>query len=153
MYKLFIRPILFLFDPEKIHHFTFASLKFFGRIPLMKNLLSSLFVKESPSLERELFGIKFKNPVGLAAGLDKDAKLIDELACLGFGFIEIGTLTPKPQPGNDKPRLFRLPQDQALINRMGFNNEGVLAAVERLKKRKSKVIVGGNIGKNKITSN
>lgn len=153
MYKLLIRPVLFLFDPERIHHFTFAALKFFGRIPLAKTLLASVNVKESPSLERELFGIKFKNPVGLAAGLDKDAKLIDELACLGFGFIEIGTLTPKPQPGNDKPRLFRLPQDQALINRMGFNNEGVLAAVERLKKRKSNVIVGGNIGKNKITPN
>lgn len=153
MYKLLIRPILFRFDPEKIHHFTFASLKFFGRIPLIKNLFRLLFVKESPALERELFGIKFKNPVGLAAGLDKDAKLIDELACLGFGFIEIGTLTPKPQSGNDKPRLFRLPQDQALINRMGFNNEGVLSAVERLKKRKSSVIVGGNIGKNKITPN
>lgn len=153
MYKLLIRPILFLFDPEKIHHFTFASLKFLGRIPLMKNFFRLLFVKESHSLEKELFGIKFKNPVGLAAGLDKDAKLIDELACLGFGFIEIGTLTPKPQPGNDKPRLFRLPQDQALINRMGFNNEGAFAAVERLKKRKSKIIVGGNIGKNKITAN
>jgi dihydroorotate dehydrogenase len=153
MYQLLIRPILFLFDPEKIHHFTFASLRFAGRIPLIKNLLRFLFVKESPSLEKELFGIKFKNPVGLAAGLDKDATLIDELACLGFGFIEIGTLTPKPQPGNDKPRLFRLPQDQALINRMGFNNTGVLSAVERLKKRKSKIIVGGNIGKNKITPN
>ena len=153
MYKLLIRPILFSVDPEKIHHFTFATLKFFGRIPFAKNLLSAMFVKESPTLERELFGIKFKNPVGLAAGLDKDAKLIDELACLGFGFIEIGTLTPKPQLGNDKPRLFRLPEDQALINRMGFNNQGVLAAVERLKKRKSKVIIGGNIGKNKITSN
>ncbi len=153
MYKLLIRPILFSVDPEKIHHFTFAALKFLGRIPFAKNLMSAMFVKESPSLERELFGIKFKNPVGLAAGLDKDAKLIDELACLGFGFIEIGTLTPKPQPGNDKPRLFRLPEDQALINRMGFNNEGVLAAVERLKKRKSNVIVGGNIGKNKVTPN
>lgn len=153
MYKLFIRPILFLFDPEKIHHFTFATLKFFGRIPLAKSFLRLLFLKESPALEKELFGIKFKNPVGLAAGLDKDAKLIDELACLGFGFIEIGTLTPKPQPGNEKPRLFRLPQDRALINRMGFNNAGVLSAVNRLKKRKSKIVVGGNIGKNKITPN
>jgi dihydroorotate dehydrogenase len=153
MYKQLVRPILFSVDPEKIHHFTFASLKFFGRLPFAKKLLSAAFVKESASLEKELFGIKFKNPVGLAAGLDKDAKLIDELACLGFGFIEIGTLTPKSQPGNDKPRLFRLQQDQALINRMGFNNEGVLAAVERLKKRKSNVIVGGNIGKNKVTPN
>jgi dihydroorotate dehydrogenase len=153
MYKLFVRPILFLFDPEKIHHFTFAALQFFGRLPFAKSLLRFFYVKNSPALERELFGIKFKNPVGLAAGFDKDAKLIDELACLGFGFIEIGTLTPKAQPGNDKPRLFRLPQDQALINRMGFNNQGVLAAVERLKKRKSEIIVGGNIGKNKITPN
>jgi dihydroorotate dehydrogenase len=153
MYKLLVRPILFLFDPEKIHYFTFSALKFLGRIPLMKSFLSFLFVKDSPSLEKELFGIKFKNPVGLAAGFDKDAKLIDELACLGFGFIEIGTLTPKPQPGNDRPRLFRLPEDQALINRMGFNNEGALAAVERLKKRKSTIVVGGNIGKNKVTPN
>lgn len=153
MYKLLIRPILFLFDPEKIHHFTFATLRFLGKIPLVKNLLGLLFVKESPLLERELFGIKFKNPIGLAAGFDKDARLIDELACFGFGFIEIGTLTPKPQSGNDKPRLFRLPQDQALINRMGFNNEGVLAVLDRLKKRKSKIIVGGNIGKNKTTPN
>ncbi|HTH57153.1 MAG TPA: quinone-dependent dihydroorotate dehydrogenase [Cyclobacteriaceae bacterium] len=153
MYKFLIRPILFLFDPEKIHHFTFASLKIAGQIPLVKKFLRLLFLKESPALEKELFGIKFKNPVGLAAGLDKDAKLIDELACLGFGFIEIGTLTPKSQSGNDKPRLFRLPEDQALINRMGFNNAGVLSAVERLKKRKSKIIVGGNIGKNKATPN
>lgn len=153
MYKLLIRPILFLFDPEKIHHFTFALLQFFGRAPLFNKFLRLAFVNDSPALEKELFGIKFKNPVGLAAGLDKDARLIDELACLGFGFIEIGTLTPKPQAGNDKPRLFRLPQDRALINRMGFNNAGVLSAVERLKKRKSKIIVGGNIGKNKITPN
>ncbi len=153
MYKLLIRPIFFLFDPEKIHHFTFSFLKTLGTIPFAKNLLSLFYSYNSPKLERELFGIKFKNPIGLAAGLDKDSKLIDELACLGFGFIEIGTLTPKPQSGNDKPRLFRLPEDQALINRMGFNNEGVLAAVGRLKKRKSKIIVGGNIGKNKTTPN
>lgn len=112
-----------------------------------------MYTFNSIALERELFGVKFKNPVGLAAGFDKDAKLIDELACFGFGFIEIGTVTPQSQPGNDKPRLFRLPQDQALINRMGFNNEGVLAAVDQLKRRKSKVIVGGNIGKNKNTPN
>ena len=111
------------------------------------------FRYEDKRLEREVFGLKFKNPVGLAAGFDKDAKLIDEMAMLGFGFIEIGTLTPKPQEGNPKPRLFRLPQDEALINRMGFNNGGVLEAVERLKKRKSDVIVGGNIGKNKVTPN
>ncbi len=153
MYRFLIRPFLFLFDPEKIHHVTFSLLKFLGVIPFAKKTLSWLYVFDDPKLERELFGIKFKNPIGLAAGFDKDAKLIDELACFGFGFIEIGTLTPKAQPGNDKPRLFRLPEDQALINRMGFNNEGVMAAVKSLKKRKSNVIVGGNIGKNKITSN
>jgi len=124
-----------------------------GEIPLAKNILNSLYTYNNPKLERELFGLKFKNPIGLAAGFDKDARLIDELACLGFGFIEIGTLTPKPQTGNDKPRLFRLPEDEALINRMGFNNEGVLASVERLKKRKSTIIVGGNMGKNKTTPN
>jgi dihydroorotate dehydrogenase len=153
MYKSLIRPILFSIDPERIHHIVFGLLKFTGRIPGMKSLLSAMFGFHNASLERELFGIKFKNPVGLAAGLDKDARLIDEMACFGFGFIEIGTLTPKSQAGNDRPRLFRLPADQALINRMGFNNEGVLGAVERLKKRKSKVIVGGNIGKNKVTPN
>ncbi len=112
-----------------------------------------MFGVQDPKLERELFGLKFPNPVGLAAGFDKDAKLIDELGNLGFGFIEIGTLTPKGQEGNPKPRLFRLPEDQAIINRMGFNNEGVDAAVARLRNRKSKVIVGGNIGKNKVTPN
>jgi dihydroorotate dehydrogenase len=152
MYAL-IRPLLFAVDPEKIHHIVFGFLRFVGRVPGGKALLRWACHYEHPSLERELFGIRFKNPVGLAAGLDKDARLIDELACLGFGSIEIGTLTPLPQPGNDKPRLFRLPHDQALINRMGFNNEGVAAAVQRLKKRTSRVIVGGNIGKNKVTPN
>lgn len=153
MYKLLIRPVLFLFDPEKVHHFTFNILRIKGSIPGFKSLVSLLFSYKNPKLERTLFGITFKNPVGLAAGFDKDAKLIDELATFGFGFIEIGTLTPKAQPGNEKPRLFRLPQDQAIINRMGFNNGGVAEAVERLKKRSSTVIVGGNIGKNKITPN
>lgn len=153
MYKSILRPILFLFDPEIIHHFTFRFLKIFFKIPGIKKVVSKYFTVSQPSLNRTLFGIDFPNPVGLAAGFDKDAKLIDELACFGFGFIEIGTLTPKPQLGNDKPRLFRLPADRGLINRMGFNNGGVDAAVERLKKRKSKVIVGGNIGKNKNTIN
>lgn len=153
MYKYFVRPFLFLLDAERIHHLVFSILRLKGSIPGFKQLVALLFSYQHPSLSKNLFGITFKNPVGLAAGFDKDAKLIDELACFGFGFIEIGTLTPKPQPGNDKPRLFRLPTDQALINRMGFNNEGVEAAVERLKKRKSNVIVGGNIGKNKVTPN
>jgi dihydroorotate dehydrogenase len=116
-------------------------------------LMRQLFTFEHPNLRRELFGLSFKNPVGLAAGFDKDAKYIDELDCLGFGFIEIGTLTPKGQPGNEQPRLFRLPTDEALINRMGFNNQGVEIALEKLKNRNKSIIVGGNIGKNKVTPN
>jgi len=123
------------------------------RIPGFKALFGLLYAVEDKRLERTVFGITFPNPVGLAAGLDKDAKMFDELGILGFGFIEIGTLTPKPQPGNEKPRMFRLREDSGLINRMGFNNEGVVAAAERLKHRKTKVIVGGNIGKNKVTPN
>ena len=153
MYKWLVRPLLFLLSPETAHKFTFTLLKWILSIPGMKSSFKALFVYRHHSLEREVFGLKFENPVGLAAGFDKDAKMIDEFACLGFGFIEIGTLTPVGQPGNDKPRLFRLPKDQSLINRMGFNNGGVKAAVDRLKARKSKVIVGGNIGKNKITPN
>jgi dihydroorotate dehydrogenase len=122
-------------------------------MPRMNDWQKSEFRVDHHSLEREVLGLKFKNPVGLAAGFDKNARLIDELACFGFGFIEIGTLTPKAQPGNPKPRLFRLPKDQALINRMGFNNDGVEAAVIRLKRKKSDVIIGGNIGKNKNTPN
>lgn len=153
MYHFFIRPLLFLFPPEFIHHVTFKILKLAGYIPGLNTLIRNLFSVRDSTLERTLFGITFPNPVGLAAGFDKDAMLIDELALFGFGFIEIGTLTPKPQPGNDKPRLFRLPKDHALINRMGFNNRGVDAAVIKLRKRKSNVIVGGNIGKNKVTPN
>jgi dihydroorotate dehydrogenase len=153
MYKSFIRPLFFLFDPEKIHHFTFSLLRITGKIPGIPSLFRLFFRYKNPKLEKTILGLRFPNPVGLAAGFDKDAKLIDELSCFGFGFIEIGTLTPKPQAGNDKPRLFRLPKDSALINRMGFNNGGVLAAVERLKRRRDKIIVGGNIGKNKTTPN
>ncbi len=153
MYRFFIRPLLFLVDPEVVHHFTFDSLKAICRIPGVKRLLSLLYSRNDEHLAKTLFGIRFENPVGLAAGLDKDAKMIDELAALGFGFIEIGTVTPKPQPGNDKPRLFRLPADEAVINRMGFNNHGAEQAALRLKQRRSKVIVGGNIGKNKVTPN
>ena len=152
MYKFF-RPLLFSIAPERIHQIVFGVLRMKSRLPGFSALLKSLFTLEDRKLERNLFGLRFKNPVGLAAGFDKDAKLIDVLSCLGFGFIEIGTVTPRAQPGNEKPRLFRLPKDQALINRMGFNNEGVHAAVERLKKRKSDVIIGGNIGKNKVTTN
>lgn len=155
MYKTIIRPLFFLFDPEKIHHFTFSLIRFSNRMGL-GSIFQSLYKVEDPKLERDLFGLKFPNPVGLAAGFDKEAKLYKELSNLGFGFIEIGTVTPKPQPGNDKPRLFRLKEDSAIINRMGFNNGGVEEAVERLKsnsKRRAKVLIGGNIGKNKITPN
>jgi dihydroorotate dehydrogenase len=144
---------LFLLDPEKAHHFTFSSLKFSFKLPGIGILLKKLYNIEDTRLEKVVFGIRFKNPIGLAAGLDKDAVLINELGTLGFGFIEIGTLTPKAQPGNDKPRLFRLKKDNALINRMGFNNHGLESAVQRLKKRKPGVIIGGNIGKNKLTPN
>jgi len=153
MYKAIIRPLFFCFDPEKIHHFAFKSLKVLNAIPGFSRLSRVLYKVNDPRLKRTVFGLEFDNPVGLAAGFDKEAKLYDELANLGFGFIEIGTLTPKGQEGNPKPRLFRLPQDSALVNRMGFNNEGVEAAVTRLKKRKTKVLIGGNIGKNKITPN
>lgn len=152
MYKLFIRPILFCFDPEKVHYFTFALIRFLNRIPLVPNIIRMVYAVEDKKLERELFGLKFKNPVGLAAGFDKDAKLFNELSNFGFGFIEIGTLTPKGQPGNPKKRLFRLKEDSAIINRMGFNNSGVAEAVERLKNNKN-VLIGGNIGKNKVTPN
>lgn len=151
MYKTFIRPILFKFDPEAVHHFSFKSIKLFNKLGLL-SLFKSGFQVNDKRLEREVFGLKFKNPVGLAAGFDKDAKLYKELSNFGFGFVEIGTLTPKPQPGNPKKRLFRLKEDSAIINRMGFNNGGVEAAVERLKKNKN-VLIGGNIGKNKITPN
>ena len=152
MYKAIIRPILFCFDPEKVHHFTFSLIRNISKIPGAKYIFKKLYLVEDKKLERELFGLKFKNPVGLAAGFDKDAKLYNELSNFGFGFIEIGTLTPKSQSGNPKKRLFRLKKDAAIINRMGFNNGGVEDAVKRLKKNKG-VLVGGNIGKNKITPN
>ncbi|ASV29112.1 quinone-dependent dihydroorotate dehydrogenase [Maribacter cobaltidurans] len=151
MYKSIIRPILFLFDPEKVHHFSFFLIKMLSRIGIL-GLIKPFFTIEDQRLEREVFGLKFKNPVGLAAGFDKNAMLYNELSSFGFGFVEIGTLTPKPQDGNPKKRLFRLKTDSAIINRMGFNNEGVFEAVERLKKEHM-VLIGGNIGKNKITPN
>ncbi|RNI31296.1 quinone-dependent dihydroorotate dehydrogenase [Rufibacter latericius] len=153
MYKNLLRPLLFKVDPEKVHHLTTSALKTGFQLPLAKAISRGMFQVSDKRLERKVFGLTFPNPVGLAAGFDKDARLIDEFAEMGFGFIEIGTLTPKPQAGNPKPRLFRLPQDGAIINRMGFNNEGVDQAVERLRSRKSNVIVGGNIGKNKVTPN
>ena len=152
MYKTLIRPILFLFDPEKVHYFTFSLIRNVSKIPGFSSLFQKLYLVNDKRLEREVFGLKFRNPVGLAAGFDKDAKLYQELFDFGFGFIEIGTLTPKGQNGNPKKRLFRLQEDSAIINRMGFNNGGVIEAVQRLKKNKG-VLIGGNIGKNKLTSN
>lgn len=152
MYEM-IRKFLFSFQPEKAHSIAMNGLVQACAMPFGKNFFSKNFTIKDSSLERTLWGITFPNPVGLGAGFDKDAKYTDELACLGFGFVEIGTVTPRPQPGNPRPRSFRLPQDKALINRMGFNNEGSKAAAERLRKRKEKLIIGGNIGKNKDTAN
>ncbi len=152
MYKLLIRPILFWFDPEEVHYFSFSFIQFISKIPFVSSILKSIYEVKDQRLQREVFGLKFKNPIGLAAGFDKDAKCYQELSNFGFGFIEIGTLTPKPQDGNPKKRLFRLKSDSAIINRMGFNNDGVESAVMRLKKNKG-VLIGGNIGKNKITPN
>ncbi|MCL7754280.1 quinone-dependent dihydroorotate dehydrogenase [Polaribacter sp. Z022] len=151
MYKSIVRPIFFLFDPEKIHYFTFSLVKTLCKIPFLASIFRSLYVVEDKKLERTLFGITFKNPVGLAAGFDKNAVLYNELANFGFGFIEIGTVTPKGQAGNPKKRLFRLKDDQGIINRMGFNNEGLEAAIKNLKKNKGKVVIGGNLGKNTST--
>lgn len=154
MYKL-VKPIFFSMNPEKAHHTVTGGLKTFSKIWGAKSLLKSIYTVSDPRLEREVFGLKFKNPVGLAAGFDKNAEYIEDMAKFGFGFIEIGTVTPRPQPGNDKPRMFRLVEDEALINRMGFNNQGADVAAGRLKHLKDRegVIIGGNIGKNKITPN
>lgn len=151
MYKALLRPLFFAFDPEKIHHFTFNLIKITCKIPVIPALYRGLYTVEDKRLERELFGLKFKNPVGLAAGFDKNAVLYNELANFGFGFIEIGTVTPKGQAGNPKKRLFRLKNDKGIINRMGFNNEGLEAAIEQLKRNKGELIIGGNIGKNTAT--
>ena len=148
MYKSIIRPILFLFDPEKVHYFTFSLIKTLCKIPFVSFVFRSLYVVDDRRLERTLFGITFKSPVGLAAGFDKNAVLYKELSNFGFGFIEIGTVTPKGQAGNPKKRLFRLKDDQGIINRMGFNNDGVEAAIKNLKNNSGHVIIGGNIGKN-----
>lgn len=154
MYKILIKPFFFLFPPEKAHHLTLFLLNIVLAIPLVSHLFRSLHRVRNEKLKRTLFGLTFENPVGLAAGFDKDGKYYRAMSSLGFGFIEVGTVTPKGQVGNPQPRLFRLPKDEALINRMGFNNEGVDALVERLKKGKPKnLIVGGNIGKNKVTPN
>jgi dihydroorotate dehydrogenase len=164
MYKT-LRRILFAFPPEWVHYFSMNGLKLLCSIGLIKNLFARAFEVRGPALQRRAFGISFKNPVGLGAGFDKNARYLRELEALGFGFIEIGTVTPLPQAGNDKPRLFRLPADNALINRMGFNNDGVKVIAARLKKWREqhpfdateknsrRLIIGGNIGKNKLTPN
>ncbi len=170
----FIRQLLFLFPTEGVHHFSMNALKLACKVGFLKRIISNKNTPASKSLEHELFGLHFKNPVGLAAGFDKNALYLNELEALGFGYVEIGTVTPKPQAGNDQPRLFRLPKDKALINRMGFNNEGVKVVAKRLKDWKekkesevqgtesrdsptqdsnSRLIIGGNIGKNKVTPN
>jgi len=152
MYQL-LRQFLFIFDAEAIHHFAMRSLQLLCRMGFRK-IMAARFTPSGPGLSKQVFGLTFKNPVGLAAGFDKNALYLDELEALGFGFVEIGTVTPKPQAGNDKPRLFRLPNDKALINRMGFNNDGVKIVAERLRRRKkTTLIIGGNIGKNKATPN
>ncbi len=154
MYKSLVKPALFNLDAERAHHLVFDNLRRAAQLPGAKALLRGLYNYQHPSLARELFGLKFPNPVGLAAGFDKNALLTDELATLGFGFVEIGTVTPRPQPGNPQPRLFRLPQDEALVNRMGFNNDGAAVVAARLARRQNRqLIIGGNIGKNKDTPN
>lgn len=162
MYRYFLQPLFFLLDAEKAHHTVFALVRILFRIPLVPGIFRSFYKFSHPKLEREVFGIRFPNPVGIAAGFDKNAELATELADLGFGFIEIGTVTPRPQPGNPKPRMFRLKPDKGLINRMGFNNDGVQAAADRVRAirqqeaqsgKNQRLIIGGNIGKNKDTPN
>jgi dihydroorotate dehydrogenase len=153
MYQLF-RSILFRFDAEKVHYFVVGLLKLMVKFPPSRWIFRSMYHVEHPVLEREFIGLKFPNPVGLAAGFDKNAKFFDEMESCGFGFIEIGTVTPLAQSGNDLPRLFRLKKDEAILNRMGFNNDGVQEALKHLKARNNrKLIIGGNIGKNKWTPN
>lgn len=154
MYRL-IRPILFLFSPETIHHLIVRLLKVSRYIPLSGNIIRGLFKRNTPCLERDVFGLRFSNPIGFAAGFDKDAKIANQLSDFGYSFVEIGTVTPKPQPGNPKPRCFRLPKNKAIINRMGFNSKGVESMVQKLAKLKKRkgLIIGGNIGKNTATTN
>jgi dihydroorotate dehydrogenase len=151
MYKVIIRPLLFLISPEKIHEILVGTVKFIHLLPFIPRLLRKIYCLESPLLKKDFLGLKFKNPVGLSAGFDKNADFFDEFSSFGFGFIEIGTITPRAQPGNPKPRSFRLPEDKALINRMGLNNSGVDEAVNKLKNRNKELIIGGNIGKNTDT--
>ncbi len=152
MYPL-LRKFFFYFDPEKVHNWVMQRLLFAYKVPFLRKWIMKLYGIQDPFLKRKLWGLEFPNPIGLAGGFDKNAEYTDALSCLGFGFVEIGTVTPRPQPGNPKPRLFRLPLDKALLNRMGFNNEGAAFAAVNLSKRKERIIIGGNIGKNKDTPN
>ena len=152
-YQNILKPLLFLVNPERAHYLVAHGLRLIMKIPGVSLVFQFVYGFKHKNLAREVFGLRFENPVGLAAGFDKNAYLVDEYANLGFGFIEVGTVTPKAQAGNPMPRLFRLPKDEALINRMGFNNDGMFAMQKRLAARKSKVIVGGNLGKNKVTPN
>lgn len=153
MYKHLLKPILFRFNPETAHNMTFKGLSLLRHIPFARSIIRSIYKKEYPSLEREVFGIRFSNPVGLAGGLDKNGEYYNDMANFGFGFVEIGSLTPLPQDGNAKPRCFRVPEDKALINRFGINNKGVKNAVEHLKKERPEVIVAANISKNTTSIN
>ena len=155
LYKLLLNPLFFLYSPEKAHHLALSLFRFALKIPILNAVLKSVYNYKHSSLKRDFIGLNFKNPVGLAAGFDKDGVYLDLMPHLGFGFLELGTVTPKPQVGNPQPRLFRLPKDNALINRMGFNNRGVDALVEQLKnyQKPDGLILGGNIGKNKVTPN
>lgn len=153
MYKQIIRPLLFSLNPETAHNLTFFALKALRYIPLARPLVRMIYSRKTPDLEREVFGLKFRNPVGLAGGLDKNGEFYNDLGNFGFGFVEIGSLTPEPQPGNPKPRLFRVVKDRAIINRMGINNKGIRNAVENLKRMKPDVLVAGNISKNTSSIN
>ena len=153
MYKHFLKPILFRFNPETAHNLLFSLLAFIGHIPFARPIIRAIYHRDSPTLEREVFGIKFPNPVGLAGGLDKNGEFYNDMGNFGFGFVEIGSLTPKPQDGNPKPRCWRVPGDKAIINRYGINNKGVKNAVEHLKKVHPEVIVAANISKNTTSIN
>ena len=153
MYKHLLRPILFRFNPETAHNLTFSALSFLRHVPFARSIVRAIYKRESPNLSKEVFGIKFPNPVGLAGGLDKNGEFYNDMANFGFGFVEIGSLTPLPQDGNPKPRCFRVPQDKAIINRFGINNKGVRNAVEHLKKERPNVIVAANISKNTTSIN
>ncbi len=148
MYRNFIRPILFKFNPELAHQIVFSLLKLLDYIPLGRKVVRLFYKRSHPSLAREVFGIKFPNPVGLAGGLDKNGEFYNELSDFGFGFVEIGSLTARPQPGNTKPRLFRVVQDKAIINRMGINNKGVTNAIDNINRKAPEVIIAGNIAPN-----